>query len=64
MVASLSNVSVEIRQDETARWSDYIIQAADDAYLKNIDYDIGVLGKATQAQPKSGRRCAPILAWR
>jgi putative ABC transport system permease protein len=64
VVASLSNVSVEIRQGEAAHWSDYIIQAGDDAYLKNIDYDIGVLGEgyASSAEIWEALRTKPGLA--
>lgn len=64
VVASLVNVAVEIRQGEAARWSDYRIQAADDAYLKNIDYDIGVRGEgyASSAEIWEAVRTKPGLA--
>ncbi len=64
VVASLTNVGVEIRQGEATHWSDYIIQAADDAYLKNIDYDIGVKGEgyANAAEIWEAVRTTPGLA--
>ena len=57
-------MSVEIRQGEAAHWSDYIIQAGDDAYLKNIDYDIGVMGEgyASSAEIWEAVRTKPGLA--
>jgi putative ABC transport system permease protein len=33
---------VELRQGETGRWAGYLIQAVDNTYLENIDYDISV----------------------
>ncbi len=42
VIASLINLPVEIKQGQDGRWASYPIQAADDAYLKNIDYGIGV----------------------
>ena len=64
VVASLVNVSVELRQGEAGRWSDYMIQAGDDAYLENIDYDIGVKGEgyASAAEIWEAMRTKPGLA--
>jgi len=42
VVASQISLPVELRQGESGRWADYLIQAADDAYLESIDYDIAV----------------------
>jgi len=42
VVASQISLPVEVRQGETGRWASYLIQAADDTYLENIDYDISV----------------------
>ena len=52
VVASLINLPVEVRQGETGRWAGYQIQAADDAYLENVGYGIGVKaeGYTTSAQ--------------
>ena len=63
-VASLVNVSMEVRQGDAGRWSDYIIQAADDAYLENIDYEIGVKaeGYATSEEIWEAIRSKPGLA--
>ncbi|MBN1147658.1 MAG: ABC transporter permease [Anaerolineales bacterium] len=40
VIASQVSLPVELRQGENGRWADYLIQAVDDAYLENIDYDI------------------------
>jgi putative ABC transport system permease protein len=42
VVASLVTLPAELKQGESGRWGDYQIQAADEAYLANVDYDIGV----------------------
>jgi putative ABC transport system permease protein len=42
VVASLVNLPVEVKQGQVGRWSGYQIQAADDAYLENVTYGIGV----------------------
>jgi putative ABC transport system permease protein len=42
VVASLVNLPVEVKQEGAERWAGYMIQAADDAYLENIEYDIAV----------------------
>jgi putative ABC transport system permease protein len=52
VIASQVSLPVELRQGESGRWAGYLIQAADDAYLENIDYDISVKaeGYATAAE--------------
>jgi len=45
VIASLINLPVELKQGRAGRWESYPIQAADDAYLKNIDYGIGVMAE-------------------
>ena len=42
VIASLINLPVEVKQGQAGRWAGYPIQAADDAYLENVDYGIGV----------------------
>jgi putative ABC transport system permease protein len=42
VIASLVNLGMELRQEGADRWSGYPIQAADEAYLENITYDIAV----------------------
>jgi putative ABC transport system permease protein len=42
VIASQVSLPVELRQGESGRWASYLIQAEDDAYLENIDYDISV----------------------
>ena len=42
VVASLINLPVEVRQGQAGRWAGYLVQAADDAYLENVGYGIGV----------------------
>ena len=42
VVASLVNLPVELKQGQTGRWAGYSVQAADEAYLSSVDYDIGV----------------------
>jgi len=42
VVASQVSLPVELRQGETGRWAGYLVQAVDEAYLENIDYDISV----------------------
>jgi len=42
VIASLITLPVELKQGQAGRWAGYPIQAADDAYLENVDYGIGV----------------------
>jgi putative ABC transport system permease protein len=42
VIASQVSLPVELRQNENDRWSNYLVQAVDDAYLENVDYDIAV----------------------
>ena len=42
VIASLINLPVEVKQGQAGVWAGYPIQAADDAYLENVDYGIGV----------------------
>ena len=42
VIASLTYLNVELKQDRADPWNSYVLQAADDAYLENVDYDIGV----------------------
>jgi putative ABC transport system permease protein len=42
VISSLINLPAELKQGKAGRWASYPIQAADDAYLENVDYDIGV----------------------
>jgi putative ABC transport system permease protein len=52
VIASLITLPVEIKQGQAGRWAGYLIQAADDDYLENVDYGIGVKaqGYATAAE--------------
>ena len=52
VIASLTYLSVEFKQDQAERWDGYMLQAADDAYLENVDYGIGVMaeGYSTAAE--------------
>jgi putative ABC transport system permease protein len=45
VIASQVSLPVELRQEENDRWSDYLIQAVDDAYLENVDSDISVMAE-------------------
>lgn len=51
VIAALNTLPVELKQEESERWADYMVQAADDAYLSNIGYNISVKarGYATAA---------------
>ncbi len=42
VIASLITLPVEVKQEQAERWAGYPVQAADDAYLENVDYGIGV----------------------
>jgi putative ABC transport system permease protein len=42
VIASLINLPVELKQGQAGRWEGYLIQAADEAYLENVDYGISV----------------------
>jgi putative ABC transport system permease protein len=44
VVASQSTVAVEARQGAN-RWSSYMVQALDEAYLEHIDYDLSVMAE-------------------
>ncbi len=48
VVASQISLAVEVRQGESGRWSNYLIQASDDAYLENINYDLAVKAEGYQ----------------
>jgi putative ABC transport system permease protein len=45
VIASLINLPVELKQGQAGRWEGYQIQAADKAYLENVDYGIGVMAE-------------------
>ena len=42
VIASLIDLPVELKQGQGGRWAGYAIQAVDEAYLENIDYNISV----------------------
>jgi len=42
VIASLINLPVEIKQGDKGNWAGYMLQAGDEAYLENIDYEIAV----------------------
>lgn len=42
VIASLITLPVELKQGQAGRWEGYLIQAADAAYLDNVEYDIAV----------------------
>jgi putative ABC transport system permease protein len=42
VIASQVSLPVELRQGQAGRWSGYMVQAVDEAYLENIDYDISI----------------------
>jgi putative ABC transport system permease protein len=42
VIASEVSLPVDLRQGESGRWASYLIQAVDEPYLENIDYDISV----------------------
>jgi putative ABC transport system permease protein len=42
VIASQVSLPVELRQGESGRWATYLVQAADETYLDNINYDISV----------------------
>jgi putative ABC transport system permease protein len=44
-VSSLVYLPVDLKQDHANPWSGYLIQAADDEYMENVDYGIGVLAE-------------------
>ncbi len=45
VVASLNTLPVELKQGQSGRWEGYLIQAADYAYLENVDLGIGVMAE-------------------
>ncbi|HVN54154.1 MAG TPA: FtsX-like permease family protein [Anaerolineaceae bacterium] len=45
VIASLVTLPVELKQGQAGRWAGYLVQAADDPYLKNVDYGIGVMAE-------------------
>ena len=49
VIASLINLPVEIRQGENGNWAGYLLQAGDEAYLENIDYEISVKAEGYQS---------------
>jgi putative ABC transport system permease protein len=64
VIASMINVPVELKQGQTGRWEGYLIQAADDAYLENVDYGMGVMaeGYTTAAEIWEAVRETPGFA--
>jgi putative ABC transport system permease protein len=45
VIASLNTLPVELKQGRSEPWEGYLIQAADQAYLENVDYGIGVMAE-------------------
>jgi putative ABC transport system permease protein len=45
VIASLVNLPVELKQGKNGRWEGYLIQAADDAYLEDVDYGISPIAE-------------------
>jgi putative ABC transport system permease protein len=45
VIASLINLPVDLKQGQARPWEGYLIQAADDAYLENVDYGIGIMAE-------------------
>jgi putative ABC transport system permease protein len=45
VVASMNTLPVELKQGQSGRWKSYLVQAADQAYLENVDYGIGVMAE-------------------
>lgn len=43
VIASQVSLSVELRQSDSGRWSSYVVQGVDEAYLDNISYKIAIL---------------------
>jgi putative ABC transport system permease protein len=64
VVASLNTMSVELKQGQSGQWEGYLIQAADEAYLENVDYEIGVMaeGYSSTAEIWEALRNKPGLA--
>jgi len=64
VIASLINLPVELKQGQDGRWAGYPIQAGDEVYLENVDYDIGVKaeGYTTAAEIWQAVRDKPGLA--
>jgi len=64
VIASLVTIPGELKQGKEGRWAGYPIQAADEAYLENIDYGIGVMveGYTTAAEVWEAVRDEPGLA--
>jgi putative ABC transport system permease protein len=63
-ISSLIYVPVELKQDRADRWAGYLIQAADESYMENVDYGIGVLaeGYTTSEEVWAAMRDKPGLA--
>jgi putative ABC transport system permease protein len=64
VIASLNTISVELKQGQSGQWEGYLIQAADPAYLENVDYEIGVKaeGYTSSAEIWEAIRTKPGLA--
>jgi putative ABC transport system permease protein len=64
VIASITNMPVELKQGEAGRWAGYLIQAADDAYLENVDYGLSVMaeGYTTAAEIWEAVRETPGFA--
>jgi putative ABC transport system permease protein len=45
VIASLNTLPVELKQGQSGRWEGYYVQAADQPYLENIEYSIGVIAE-------------------
>jgi putative ABC transport system permease protein len=64
VIASLITLPTELKQGQAEHWASYAIQAADEAYLANVDYDISVKaeGYKTTAEIWKAVREKPGLA--
>jgi putative ABC transport system permease protein len=49
VISSLINLPVEIKQSAKGNWAGYILQAGDEVYLENIDYEIAVKAEGYQS---------------
>ncbi len=63
-VSSLVYMPVELKQDRAKPWAGYLIQAADDEYMENVDYGISVLaeGYSSSEEVWEAMRNKPGLA--
>jgi putative ABC transport system permease protein len=50
VIASLITLPIEVKQGQGGNWEGYLIQAADDPYLENVEYGIAIMAEGYSSE--------------